>query len=92
LHLIKKIRVAVVGSNPIRKGFSMLVLTRRAGEEIVVNGDIHITVLDISKGRIRLGITAPATVAVNREEVLMRKAARIVPQTLARKAPVPAGE
>ena len=70
----------------------MLVLTRRAGESIVVDGDIHITVLAITRGKIRLGITAPATVEVNREEILKRKAERNGSQSMALRTPVPVGE
>jgi carbon storage regulator len=51
----------------------MLVLTRRVGEEIVINGDIRIKVL-MSKGdRVRLGITAPESVRVDRQEVHERR-------------------
>src|SRR5262245_43314480 len=51
----------------------MLVLTRRIGEEIVIDGNIRIKIL-VSKGdRVRLGITAPDTVRVDREEVHARR-------------------
>jgi carbon storage regulator len=51
----------------------MLVLTRRIGEAIVIDGDIHVTVLSVSGGKIRLGITAPDYVSVHREEVQRQK-------------------
>ena len=51
----------------------MLVLTRRLGEEIVIDGDIRVTVVAISPGKVRLGITAPAHVAIDRLEVHERK-------------------
>lgn len=47
----------------------MLILTRRAGETIRINDDISIQVLGIYGQQVRLGITAPADVAVHREEV-----------------------
>jgi carbon storage regulator len=48
----------------------MLVLSRRIGEEIVIAGNIRVTVVGI-KGRItRLGFTAPASVHVVRRELL----------------------
>lgn len=47
----------------------MLVLTRRAGESIMIGDDIVITVLDVRGDQIRLGIRAPRSVAVHREEV-----------------------
>ena len=48
----------------------MLVLSRRIGEEIVIAGNIRVTVVEV-KGRItRLGFTAPASVSVVRRELL----------------------
>jgi carbon storage regulator len=48
----------------------MLVLTRKVGERIVIPGcALVLTVLDVSGGRVRLGVAAPAGVAVHREEV-----------------------
>jgi carbon storage regulator len=51
----------------------MLVLTRRIGETIIVDGNIFVTVVAITGGKVRLGIAAPPTVQVDREEVLQRK-------------------
>ena len=48
----------------------MLVLSRRIGEEIVVAGNIHVTVVAVKGNRVRLGITAPASVRVARLELL----------------------
>jgi carbon storage regulator len=50
----------------------MLVLSRRPGEEIVIDGYIRVTVVEVKGNRVRLGITAPAGVAVNRKEVWER--------------------
>jgi carbon storage regulator len=47
----------------------MLVLTRKLGESVVVGDDIIITVLNIDKNQVKLGIEAPKDVTVNREEV-----------------------
>ncbi len=47
----------------------MLVLTRRPGEQIVIDGDIRLTVISIKGDRVRLGIDAPASVVVDRQEV-----------------------
>jgi carbon storage regulator len=47
----------------------MLVLTRRAGESVVIGDDIVITVLEARGDVIRLGISAPREVQVHREEV-----------------------
>jgi carbon storage regulator len=60
----------------------MLILTRRRNEQIIIDGDITITVIDFARGQVRLGITAPPEVPVHREEVqvrLLREAARIAP-------------
>ena len=48
----------------------MLVLTRRANESIMIGDDIVITVLDIKGDQVRIGIRAPRSVSVYREEVL----------------------
>ena len=47
----------------------MLVLTRKVGDEIVIGNDIHITVVAVKGGSVRLGVTAPKDVAVDRGEV-----------------------
>lgn len=50
----------------------MLVLSRKRGEAITVESDIEIEVLDIRKGRVRLGIRAPRTRKILRAEVVQR--------------------
>jgi len=51
----------------------MLVLSRKCGERIVIpDQNIILTVLEIRGDRIRLGIEAPADVAVHRQEVWQR--------------------
>jgi len=47
----------------------MLVLTRRTGESIVIGNDIVVTVLEVRHDQVRIGIDAPRTVQVHREEV-----------------------
>ena len=47
----------------------MLVLTRRLGEEIVIDGKIRIKVVMVQDGKVRLGITAPPSVPVDRSEI-----------------------
>ncbi len=46
----------------------MLVLTRKAGESIHIGGGIVIKVLDVRPSRIRLGIDAPLSIRVQRDE------------------------
>ena len=51
----------------------MLILSRRIGEQVVVpRCDLTMTVLDITGGRVRLGISAPANLVVHRSEVCER--------------------
>jgi carbon storage regulator len=50
----------------------MLVLSRRRSEAVVIGHGIVVTVLAISGKRVRLGIDAPAEIAVHREEVQQR--------------------
>jgi carbon storage regulator len=47
----------------------VLVLTRRPGESVMVGDDVVITVLDVRGDVVRLGIKAPRSVQVHREEV-----------------------
>ncbi|WP_296268440.1 carbon storage regulator CsrA [Pseudomonas sp. UBA6562] len=47
----------------------MLILTRKAGETIVINDNIRVTVLQMNGGQVRIGIEAPAEIAVHRSEV-----------------------
>lgn len=50
----------------------MLVLTRKAGEGIVIGDDIRITVVELKGGGVRIGIDAPRTTKVHRLEVYER--------------------
>jgi carbon storage regulator len=51
----------------------MLVLTRRIGEEIIINNNIRVTVVSIDGGKVRLGIAAPPEVRVDRQEIHERR-------------------
>ena len=46
-----------------------MVLSRKKDESIVIGGNITILVVDIGRGRVRLGIVAPRGVSVHRQEV-----------------------
>jgi len=64
----------------------MLVLSRKLGESIVINNNIRVTVVDIDRGKIRLGIEAPRDVLIFRKELLTdqeTKPAVAEPPTLA---------
>jgi carbon storage regulator len=47
----------------------MLILSRREGETIVIDGKIRITVMEVRGDHVRIGIDAPRSVSVHREEV-----------------------
>lgn len=50
----------------------MLILTRRTGETLMIGEDVSVTVLGVKGNQVRLGITAPRSVAVHREEIYER--------------------
>jgi carbon storage regulator len=49
----------------------MLVLTRKTNQSIMIGDDVEVTVLAVSRDKIRLGITAPRDVPVFRKEVYL---------------------
>ncbi len=51
----------------------MLVLTRRVGEVIVIGGEIRVTVVSAAGDKVRLGITAPDHIRVDRQEIHERR-------------------
>ncbi len=50
----------------------MLILTRRVGESLRIGDDVSVTVLGIKGSQVRLGVNAPKSVPVHREEVYDR--------------------
>lgn len=50
----------------------MLILSRRVGETLMLGDEIKVTVLSVKGSQVRIGIDAPATVAVHREEIYER--------------------
>ena len=47
----------------------MLVLTRRPGESVTIGDEIVVTVVAVSGNQVRVGITAPRSVQILREEI-----------------------
>jgi carbon storage regulator len=52
----------------------MLVLSRRVGEEIVIHGNIRLTIVAVKGNGVRVGIAAPPSVTVDRKEIHDRRA------------------
>jgi carbon storage regulator len=63
----------------------MLVLSRRVGEEIIIADNIRITVTAIKGDKVRLGITAPPEVRVDREEIHNRIREFVEPDAVVKK-------
>lgn len=47
----------------------MLILSRNKGQKIILNHDIVISIVDIGKEQVRIGIEAPTEVSIYREEI-----------------------
>ena len=50
----------------------MLILTRRAGETIMIGDDVSVRVLDLRGNQVRIGIEAPHDVTIHREEIYQK--------------------
>jgi len=50
----------------------MLILTRKVGERLMIGDDVAVTVLSVKGNQVRVGVQAPASIAVHREEIYNR--------------------
>jgi carbon storage regulator len=50
----------------------MLILSRKPGDALLIDGNIRIVVLALDSGSVRLGIEAPSQIGIVREEVVLR--------------------
>jgi carbon storage regulator len=57
---------------PLKDKKTMLVLTRKIGEHIIIDGCIRVTLTGIRGGKVKIGIDAPPDVRVDREEIHRR--------------------
>ncbi|MEO1889910.1 MAG: carbon storage regulator CsrA [Cycloclasticus sp.] len=47
----------------------MLILTRKVGEALIIGDDVSIIVLGVQGNQVRIGVDAPKSVSVHREEI-----------------------
>lgn len=47
----------------------MLVLTRKINESVIIGDNIEIVIVDVYRNRVRIGINAPAEIAIHRKEI-----------------------
>ncbi|MBU29995.1 MAG: carbon storage regulator [Gammaproteobacteria bacterium] len=50
----------------------MLVLTRKIGEKVIIGDDVSVTILGLFGNHVRLGINAPKSVDIHREEIYVK--------------------
>lgn len=52
----------------------MLVLTRKEGEALIIDGNIKVTVLGVNKfGQYKMGVEAPKNITIDREEIHLKR-------------------
>jgi carbon storage regulator len=56
-----------------KDGIAMLVLTRKLKESIVIDGNITVSVTAIDGNKVRIGISAPPEIIIEREELRARR-------------------
>ena len=66
----------------------MLILTRRIGESIRIGDDVTVVVLEVKGSQVRLGVEAPQGVAIDRQEIRLRKEAGLHPTTAKQDEPL----
>ena len=78
-----------LGINHQRRQKTMLILTRKSGESITIGDDVKVTVVEVKGKQVRIGIDAPRSYTIHREEVYIsiqeenRRAAKESPLSLA---------
>jgi carbon storage regulator len=72
---MRQLRDSRIGYRPSKQEAGIvLVLNRRLGQAIVMDGGIRVIVLQCDRGRVRLGIEAPGATNVFREELVLESA------------------
>ena len=60
-------------SSQMEMEFLMLVLSRKVGEEIIINGNVRVRIVQIDGGKVRIGFVAPDDVTIDRQEIHDKK-------------------
>ncbi|GAB4361473.1 MAG: hypothetical protein Kow00128_00290 [Deltaproteobacteria bacterium] len=50
----------------------MLVLTRKSGEKVLIGDHVVVTVVEVDRGQVKLGISAPEDTLIHREEIYQK--------------------
>ncbi|WP_444886686.1 carbon storage regulator CsrA [Microbulbifer sp. JMSA008] len=50
----------------------MLILKRRIGENLRIGADVSVTVLEVKANQVKIGISAPRSLPIHREEIYVR--------------------
>lgn len=64
----------------------MLVITRKIGESIVINNEVVVTVVQVQRGRVRVGVEAPSGVLILRDELQRRPRPEAAPLSVCAEA------
>ena len=75
---------AVAQRESSSRGRTMLVLSRKVGEKILIGDNISVTVVRVAQGTVRIGVEAPEDLPIVREEIKDQQA-----KSPDRKAPSP---
>ena len=60
------------GTSRQKWSYNMLILTRKVGESLKIGDDVSVIVLGVKGNQVRIGVDAPRSVSVHREEIYNR--------------------
>ena len=63
---------ATIFCRPERQVRSMLALSRKKNEAIIINNNVEVTILEVKGDQVKVGITAPKDVPIYRKEVYLQ--------------------
>lgn len=79
-YIQRNSRPVLLKSSLSMEGIAMLVLTRHQGESLHIGADVDVVVLGIKGNQVRIGVNAPSSVKILREEVTKRGASVVFPR------------